>query len=98
MDRREFIKGVFGTAVAAAVPLPIQGPIKFLHITEQATWNGKEFRCNPAQTIIFKSEPLRSSDNHLSVFIENSRQMGMTDNTMNHFWGMYCESMKAKHD
>ena len=52
MNRREFMQGVFGVAVSAVVPLPVQKPIQWLHISEQATWDGKEFRCNPAQTRI----------------------------------------------
>ena len=76
MNRREFMQGVFGTAVAALVPLPVQAIGNFsnydwrirnlYHVVGQ---DGKSipFKPNPAQTIIMKS-----------------RQMGMTESTVNY--------------
>ena len=58
MNRREFIKGVFGSAVLAVVPLPVKKTYQWLHISEQATWDGKEFRCNPERTIILKAKQM----------------------------------------
>ena len=62
MNRREFIKGVFGSAVLAVVPLPVKKTYQWLHISEQATWDGKEFRCNPERTIILKARQMGMTD------------------------------------